>query len=358
MTDAHPPSRLRGVRIWLWTAAFLVALIVIVGGATRLTESGLSITEWRPVAGTLPPLSADAWNAEFAKYREIPQYRQVNEGMSLAQFKVIYWWEWTHRLLGRLIGFAFAVPLAFFWLTGRVGGRLGRRLLVILALGGLQGAIGWWMVTSGLTERVSVAPYRLATHLSLAFLIFATIVWVAVGLRPRPEPEASPAVRGSAWIVMGCIFLQAFLGAIVAGLDAGMTFNTWPLMDGRIVPPLDSLLAMEPAWRNLFESPMTAQFAHRMAAYLLLLLALVHMLIARRQGGVASMRAGVLFLLVLLQAMLGVLTLIHVTPIGLALAHQFGALLVIGHAVAHLRRLTPQPEEAAPGRIAPVAARA
>lgn len=330
---------LRPVRIWLLVVALLVAAMVLVGGATRLTESGLSITEWKPVTGALPPLSAKGWDAEFSKYKQIPQYQQLNRGMSLDEFKTIFFWEWGHRLLGRVIGFVFLIPLIFFWWRGHLSRSLAPKLFVLFVLGGLQGAIGWWMVASGLVDRVSVAPYRLAVHLTFAFFLFAAIVWVVRSLSPRSE-SVPPGVKWGAGAVLVMAFVQVFLGAIVAGLDAGLSFTTWPLMDGRLIPSLDSLTAMEPAWRNLFENPMTSQFVHRMTAYALLIAAILHAIQAR--GTPLGKSAIVLAGLVLLQAVLGVLTLVHLVPISLALAHQLGALFVIGHGAGHVQRTTTQ----------------
>jgi len=326
----------RAIRIWLWAVAALVALMVVVGGATRLTESGLSITEWKPITGIVPPLSASDWAIEFQKYKEIPQYRMLNQGMSLEDFKFIFFWEWAHRFLGRVIGFAFAIPLAYFWLRGRIDRALGGKLLVLLGLGALQGAIGWWMVVSGLVDRVSVAPYRLAVHLTFAFVLYAALIWTASGLRPVNE-GGSRAARIGATVVLIAAFVQIFAGAVLAGLDAGRSFNTWPLMDGRWVPLSSTLLPLEPWWRNLFENPPMAQFIHRAGAYVLFAVALVHALTA---GPAATGRARILFGLVLLQACVGILTLIHVVPLGLALAHQFGAVIVVGFATFHLRALS------------------
>jgi cytochrome c oxidase assembly protein subunit 15 len=331
---ATVPS-LRPVRIWLLIVALLVAAMVLVGGATRLTESGLSITEWKPVTGALPPLSAEAWDAEFAKYKQIPQYEQLNRGMDLSDFKTIYFWEWSHRLLGRVIGLVFLLPLLFFWWRGYLSRALAPKLFVLFVLGGLQGAVGWWMVASGLVDRVSVAPYRLAVHLSLAFFLFAAIVWVLRSLSP-PGTAVPRNVKAGAWAVLIIAFVQVFLGAIVAGLDAGMSFTTWPLMDGHFIPGLDSLSALQPGWRNFFENPMTSQFVHRMTAYTLLIAALLHAVQARHSALKKS--AIVLAGLVLLQAVLGILTLVNLVPIPLALAHQLGALFVIGHGAGHVQR--------------------
>ena len=226
----------RAIRAWLIAVATLIFVMVIVGGATRLTESGLSIVEWKPVTGTLPPLSDAEWQAEFAKYQAIPQY-QLNRGMTLADFKTIYWWEWTHRFLGRFIGAAFLLPFLWFLWRGWIEPGLRARLWIIFGLGALQGAIGWWMVTSGLAGRVDVSQYRLATHLTLACVIYAAIVWTAVVLHPAPRSwMAPPRVRVSAVILLALVLVQIYLGALVAGLDAGLIYNTWPLIDGHLVP--------------------------------------------------------------------------------------------------------------------------
>ncbi|MGU3493737.1 COX15/CtaA family protein [Xanthobacteraceae bacterium A53D] len=323
------------VRLWLHVVAALVVLMVVVGGATRLTESGLSITEWKPVTGTLPPLSEAAWQAEFDKYKTIPQYEILNKGMGLEAFKRIFWWEWGHRLLGRLIGIVFFVPFVWFAVRGVLRGKLLVRSLVLFVLGGLQGAIGWWMVASGLTEGVSVSQYRLAVHLTLACIILAATVAVARTLTAPKRQSVPLRIRGGAHLLVGLVLVQIFAGGLVAGLDAGMTFNTWPLMDGRFIPLASQLGAMEPAWRNLFENVMTVQFVHRMIAYALLAAALLHALDAGRIGGMAAKGAWLLAALVAAQGLLGILTLIYVVPIDIALAHQFGATIVLIAATLH-----------------------
>lgn len=325
------------VRYWLYFVVVVLFALVLVGGATRLTESGLSITEWKPIHGIIPPLSEADWLEEFEKYRQIPQYEQLNEGMSLAEFKVIFWWEWAHRLLARGVGFVFALPLAYFWLGGRLERRLKPKLLGILALGALQGAIGWWMVASGLVERTSVSQYRLATHLTLACLIFAATIVVARGLAPHSQGPAALATRRWAGILLALVLVQIYLGGLVAGLDAGLAYNTWPLMDGGLVP--GGLLVQSPLIANFFESPKTVQFVHRIGAYVVFLAALWHM-IAAMQADVATTharRAVILFLLVTGQAAIGVATLVLQVPLGWALLHQAAALVVLGFAAAHWR---------------------
>jgi len=335
-----PADRLRPVRAWLYVIAALIVLMVVVGGATRLTESGLSITEWKPVTGTLPPLSEAAWQAEFLKYQQIPQYQQLNAGMSLDEFRHIFWWEWGHRLLGRLIGFVFLLPFLFFLWRGLIDRRLGWKLAGLFVLGGLQGAIGWWMVASGLVGRVDVSQYRLATHLTLACLILLATVAVAVSLKPGAPPAvADRRVRMTAYVLLACVVLQIFLGGLVAGLDAGLTYTTWPLIDGHFIPPIGNLLVQQPAWRNFFENVLTVQFNHRMVAYTIWTLALLHWLDASRLGGAVARRALLLFGLVSAQAFIGIMTLIHQVPIDIALTHQFGATLVLIAATVHVARL-------------------
>ncbi|MFS8038297.1 COX15/CtaA family protein [Xanthobacter sp. AM11] len=348
---AAAPAPTAAVRLWLHLVAALIVVMVMVGGATRLTESGLSITEWKPVTGALPPLTQAQWQAEFDKYKAIPQYEILNKGMGLEAFKRIYWWEWGHRLLGRLIGFAFLLPFLYFVWRGAVRGRLLVRCLGLFVLGGLQGVIGWWMVASGLTERVSVSQYRLAVHLTLACIILAAIVAVARSLAPEPRLAAAPRLRGTASAVLVLVLVQIFAGGLVAGLDAGMAYNSWPLMDGSFIPAADRLAAAEPFWRNLFENALTVQFDHRMIAYVLWGLVLIHVVDAGRAGGVVARRAWVLFALVSAQALLGILTLVLQVPMDLALAHQFGATVVLIAATLHRAamagadtgRLAPQP---------------
>lgn len=339
-TAAAGKDRTAPVRLWLYAVAALIVLMVVVGGATRLTESGLSITEWKPVTGMLPPLGDAAWQAEFDKYRQIPQYQQINRGMSLDEFKYIFWWEWGHRLLGRLIGFVFLLPFLFFLWRGRIDRPLGWKLGGLFVLGGLQGAVGWWMVASGLVNRVDVSQYRLATHLTLACVILAATVAVAVSLKAPAERRASPDwLRGYARILFAAVLVQIFLGGLVAGLDAGLTYTTWPLMDGHLVPPMENLLAQQPVWHNFFENVLTVQFDHRLAAYALFALALGHWLSARRVGGAVRRRATLILALVIAQATLGILTLIHQVPIDIALAHQFGATIVLIATTVNLVRL-------------------
>jgi cytochrome c oxidase assembly protein subunit 15 len=341
--DARPvaPGLHRWVAVWLWLVAALVLVMIGVGGATRLTGSGLSITEWQPIMGAIPPLSDADWAEAFAKYKLIPQYTEVNKGMSLADFKTIFWWEWGHRFLGRFIGVAFALPLLWFWWRGALGGRLSRQLLGLLALGGLQGAMGWYMVMSGLTERVSVSQYRLAAHLGLAIVILGALVWIALDLGARQQRSArldtvSPSQRRTAWWLTGLILAQILLGALVAGLKAGLTYNTWPLMDGKLVP--NGLFSMEPWWINSFENITAVQFNHRMMAYVVLIACAWHAWSVHRvaDDGRVSGSAWVLLAAVVAQAGLGIWTLLEVVPLSLGIAHQMGAAVVFAVAVWHL----------------------
>jgi cytochrome c oxidase assembly protein subunit 15 len=328
------------VRAWLWLVVALVAAIILVGGVTRLTGSGLSITEWQPIAGILPPLSENAWLAEFEKYRRIPQFLVVNSGMTLAEFKIIYWWEWTHRLLGRLVGVVFLVPFLIFYRRGLLSRALTWKLGVIFVLGGLQGAIGWWMVQSGLAERTDVSQYRLAVHLTLASIILAAVVAVAAGLSPARERSVARRLRATAGAILVLVLAQIFLGALVAKTNAGLAFNTWPLIGEWLVPPADALFVMTPAWKNFFENVLLVQFQHRIVAYALFALALWHALDAARLGPhPAARRAMIVFALAALQTLLGIVTLLLGAPFWLALAHQTGAIVVLIAATVHLTRV-------------------
>ncbi|MEX0852018.1 MAG: COX15/CtaA family protein [Bauldia sp.] len=332
-------SRDRGViRTWLIVVALMIVAMVVVGGATRLTNSGLSITEWRPISGLLPPLNESEWRDAFAKYQQIPEFRLVNPDMTVEGFQTIYWWEWAHRLLGRLIGVVVLAPLVFFWLGGRIEPSLKPKLVAVVVLGGLQAAAGWWMVASGLAERTDVSQYRLAIHLTLAAAILAYVVWVARGLTPTPSERTAGGARLVAALIVAVTFVQIFLGGLVAGLDGGLTFNTWPLMDGALVP--SGLLVQSPWWRDLFENVATVQFDHRLGAYCLLALAVGHAVQARgsAHAGSAAALAGA----VTLQAAIGIFTLVALVPVGLALLHQFGAVVVLWLAVIHLRAMRPE----------------
>jgi cytochrome c oxidase assembly protein subunit 15 len=270
--------------------------MVVVGGATRLTESGLSITEWQPVAGALPPLSEAQWEIQFEKYKAIPQYQTLNPGMNLQAFKTIFWWEWTHRMLGRLIGAAFLLPFLWFLARRRVEPRLRSRLWMIFGLGAFQGAVGWWMVASGLAGRVEVSQYRLAFHLTLAGLIYVALLWTAQGLAPRSGAAPPARLRTSAKLLLTLVLAQIYLGALVAGLRAGLIYNTWPLIDGQLLPAASQLLFNEPWWRNFFENALTVQFDHRLVAYALLGAAIWHAVDVTRSLPKGAARLGALAL--------------------------------------------------------------
>lgn len=334
-------SHARAIRLWLYAVAALVLAMVLVGGATRLTESGLSITEWRPVMGVVPPLSEGAWQDALAKYQAIPQYRALNAGMSLADFKSIYWWEWTHRLLGRFIGVAFLLPFLWFLWRGWIAPRMRPRLWFIFALGALQGAVGWWMVASGLSQRIEVSQYRLATHLILASVIYVALLWSAA----RRETALASAVRAATKVGALCLLIlvlaQIYLGALVAGLRAGYAYNTWPLIDGALIPKSDHLLFQTPLWRNFFENILTVQFDHRMVGYLVFIGVLVHALdVLRNEKGRGRIGALALVAASALQIALGIATLLLVVPLPLALLHQAGAMLVLTVATLHAANVT------------------
>ncbi|WP_448952544.1 COX15/CtaA family protein [Labrys neptuniae] len=339
---ASRPSHSGAIRAWLAMVAVLVIAMVVVGGATRLTESGLSITEWKPIKGTIPPLSAQEWAAEFEKYKQIPQYVKMNLGMSLEEFKFIYWWEWSHRLLGRLIGVVFALPFLFFWLRGWLTPKLTLKLVGLLALGGSQGLLGWWMVKSGLADRTEVSEYRLAMHLTLACLILTAIAWVASSLSEERDAGSVPgAARAIAYLLVPLILVQIFMGGLVAGLRAGLAYNTWPLMDGHFIPTLGNLYIMAPAWVNHFENTLTVQFQHRMVAYLIVALALLQAWLAARGGrGPARSRAMLVAAAALGQAAIGVLTLLLVVPLWAGILHQLGGVLLLTAATVNAQRLT------------------
>jgi heme a synthase len=327
----------RAVRFWLVAVAGLVFLMVLVGGATRLTESGLSITQWKPVTGVLPPLTGAEWQAEFDRYKQIPQFAQLNPDMTLDGFKAIFWWEWAHRLLARIVGAAFILPGLWFWRQGQLKGALGRQVAVATGLLALEPIVGWWMVSSGLSERTEVAQERLALHLLIAAATFGALIYAAVGLGERARSKETP--RGfaiSAWIFAALIFCQLGLGALVAGLRAGLIYNTWPLMGSSLVPGE----AFRPsALEAIFGDAATAQFDHRMIAYAVVAFAIVQAIAAMRAapGSPLASRAVVLAAVALLQVGLGIATLLAAVPLELALAHQALALALFGLAVVHVR---------------------
>ncbi|MFZ1992395.1 MAG: COX15/CtaA family protein [Alphaproteobacteria bacterium] len=331
---------------WLLLICAMLALMVIVGGATRLTNSGLSITEWRPVTGVIPPTSEAAWQAEFDKYQRIPQYQYLNKGMSLEAFKSIYWWEWGHRLLGRLIGFVVLLPFIWFLVARKLGGSLIKRIVLIFALGGAQGVLGWWMVSSGLANRVEVSQYRLAAHLGLAFIIFALTFWTALSvLRTETITEkVARSLRGVSHVLSGLVFCQVLLGALVAGLRAGYRYNTWPLMEGSFLPRGFDYL--KPFWRNFTENQALAQFDHRILAYVIAASMIALWLWARPRAQSAALRRALDLCLaaVCVQVALGIWTLLAVVPVPLGLLHQTGALLLFAATInlAHVVRREPK----------------
>lgn len=326
----------RALRIWLGFIAFLIIVMILVGGATRLTDSGLSITEWQPIIGAIPPLSVADWQEAFDAYKKIPEYTEVNAGMSLQAFKTIYWWEWGHRFLGRFIGLAFFVPLVGFWIAGYISRPLLPRLLGLFVLGGLQGALGWYMVMSGLVDRVDVSQYRLTAHFGVAVLILGYTLWLIWGLGANAGQKAvrSGAAAVVAALVLLLIFLQLLAGALVAGIDGGLGFNTWPLINGAFVP--SGLDAATPWYLNFFENPLTVQFQHRMLGYVVVVVTILQAIWLARRGDHALVgSATTLAVLTLLQATLGVWTLLLAVPIELGLAHQAGAIFVFAAALYH-----------------------
>lgn len=330
---ARAPARAT-IAGWLWLLAGMVVAMVLVGGATRLTDSGLSITEWAPVMGVLPPLSETDWQAAFDAYQGTTEFQEQNAWMTLADFRPIYWWEWAHRFLGRAIGVVWLVGYVGFLVARAVPSGWAGRLALPGLLGAVQGAVGWWMVASGLTGRLDVAPYRLMLHLGLAFAIVALLVWLA--LRVRLDEVATLAARRrrigrvmtwTGWIG-GLAFLQVLLGALVAGLDAGRGYVDWPLMEGNWIPP--EAFDLSPVWRNVFENPALAQFNHRIAAYFLLGVTAVFVWRGMQtRHGVVRRWVAITGAAILLQAAIGVATVMHASPLGLALLHQAGALAVL-----------------------------
>jgi cytochrome c oxidase assembly protein subunit 15 len=340
--DHQPASSLprwhRRIAAWLFLCCALVFAMVVVGGVTRLTHSGLSIVEWQPLVGTLPPLDDAQWRETFAKYQLTPEYRQVNAGMSLAEFKGIFWWEYFHRLLGRAIGVVFFVPLVWFALRREIPPGVGGKLAAIFVLGALQGAMGWYMVQSGLVDDPRVSQFRLTAHLALALAIFAAMLWIGLSLafpeRANLHSARQRRARTFAYAVASVVFVMALTGGFVAGIRAGFAYNTFPLMNGALIPP--EILLLTPAWRNFFYNMATVQFDHRAIAWLLAVLVPAFWWALRHTPGLPSRaRTGVDLLLVVvaIQIGLGIATLLLVVPVPLAAAHQAGAVLVFAAAV-------------------------
>ncbi len=327
--DDIEPGRRRILGKWLTWWAAMVLLVVVIGGITRLTESGLSITEWAPVSGVLPPLTEQAWQKAFLDYQQIPEYQELNRGMTLGQFKSIYFWEYTHRLWARLIGLAIAVPLVIFWIKGWL-----TKPLAILVLTGAQGALGWIMVTSGLTERTDVSQYRLAAHLGLALVVYVIAVWTAADLLWKKESRGPPrltlrGLRKYSGILTTLIFVTAIAGAFVAGIDGGMAYNSFPLMGGRFVPA--GYFTLDPWWKNVFENVAAVQFNHRWIGVLTFTSIVAVWLKGRRHGviGTAGKWLNVLPVVALAQVGLGIATLVLAVPIIIAALHQTGAVILL-----------------------------
>jgi len=322
------------IRAWLFVLFGLVAVMIVVGGLTRLTDSGLSITEWKPVTGALPPMSAEAWDVEFEKYKQIPEYTEQNIGMTMEEFKIIYWWEWGHRQLGRVIGLVWAIGFAYFAIRRQIPTGWTQKLLFIGALGGLQGAIGWWMVSSGLKPgMLDVASYRLAIHLGLAFVIFGFIAWYIMQLSRREADLLQARRSGDAkmWSMstglMHFAFLQILLGALVAGIDAGRAYPDWPLMAGGFFPP--EPFGLTPVWRNFFEDAGLVQFMHRMAGYLLFIYAIVVWRMASKSANTSiRFSFNLVLAMMFLQMVIGIVTVMYSAPWNIAIVHQIGAIVL------------------------------
>jgi len=330
---AAPTPRPRAIANWLMLVAAMVFVMVVVGGITRLTESGLSITRWEPISGAIPPFGADGWQAQFDLYKASPQYAQMGHGMTLADFKFIFFWEYIHRLLGRLIGLAFALPLAWFWWKRAIPAGFGWKLGALLALGALQGAIGWWMVASGLVDRPEVSHIRLAVHLLTALLIFAGLIWVALDLKARAKPPLL-----AIWALCA-LFLQFMFGAYIAGLDAGYAFNTWPKMGEEWYPA--GAEWMQPMLRNFADNPVTVQFVHRWLAFVVAGFAFWLGLKAWLRG--MRMEAAALVGAVIAQIVLGILTILSGVQIDIAASHQGMAVLLLAAMVTAAHRLGEAP---------------
>jgi heme a synthase len=336
MIDAKGRGARGAIRIWLGAIFLLVMAMILLGGLTRLSGAGLSITEWKPFSGALPPLNAADWADAFAQYKASPQYRIENQGMSLGDFQYIFWWEWSHRQLGRIIGLVWGLGFLFFWLSGRIPTGWTRRLLLLGLLGGIQGAIGWWMVSSGLTGRmIAVASYRLATHLGIGFIILGFTAWFMFQMG-RTEGDLMQSRRQRedwlyrlASVVMVLLFVQVLLGALVAGIDAGRNYPTWPLMNGYFFPQDAFVVANGPAWRAFFENAGLVQFVHRMTGYLLFCTGLFVWFRARKSAHLATRRAFDLMALMLVaQVTLGIFTALYAAPLHIAIVHQLGAVVL------------------------------
>jgi len=332
-----PPARPRAISRWLFIVAVMVFLMVVVGGITRLTESGLSMVRWEPVSGIVPPLNDQQWQAEFDAYKAYPEYQKINRGMDLAQFKSIFFWEYLHRFIARLIGLVFALPLLWFAWKRAIPPGYGKRLVALLALGGLQGVIGWWMVASGLVDRPDVSHVRLAIHLSMALFILSGLIWTGLDLAVLARnPGARPAAYAGAviplTIVLAC---QIVLGAFTAGLDAGFAFNTWPMMGDHWFP--EGVAMLKPFWLNVVNNPIVVQFCHRTTAFLVAIAALATAFVAWRRD--VRREAGELAAMVLIQFSLGIATIVSGVALWIGVAHQAGAALLLIATVRIAHRL-------------------
>lgn len=334
MIDQGRGGARKAIRTWLIVLFALVVVMIVVGGLTRLTDSGLSITEWKPITGALPPMNDAAWQEEFTKYQAIPEFQKQNNWMELSDFKTIYWWEWGHRQLGRVVGLVWAVGFLAFLITKKIPSGWAGRLLLLGVLGGAQGAIGWWMVSSGLTgAMLDVASYRLAVHLGLAFVILGFIAWY-IFLLGREERELMQARRGKEAKLFGLstgwlhfAFLQILIGALVAGIDAGRTFTDWPLMAGGFIPP--DIWMADLGWRNLFENPGLVQFVHRLVGYLLLAFGAMVWLKGRRSANGATRVAFTgAFIALCAQVVMGIMTVLYIAPWQVAIVHQMLAIVL------------------------------
>jgi heme a synthase len=329
-----PPNRRRHLRLWLWAGALLTFVILVVGGITRLTQSGLSIVDWRPIMGVIPPLSGADWQAAFDQYRQYPEYQQLRRGMTMPEFQFIFFWEYLHRLVARLIGLVFLIPFAVFAVKGYFNRPLLRRSLVLFGLGAFQGVLGWVMVMSGLVDQPNVSHYRLAAHLSVAFAIFGICLWTAADLADRrpvaPPNSAGRFIRRGLYVVGGLLAVQIVWGAFVAGLKAGLVYNTFPLMGSSWLPA--SALSLSPAIVNFFENPIAVQWTHRVLGTVLALVSIGLVAgMARRGAPKASLRWGTAFLgLLVVQYVLGVFTLLYYVPVSLGVIHQATAMILFG----------------------------
>ena len=319
--QVKPTDNAKAIAIWLFIMAVLVGLMVAIGGVTRLTGSGLSMVEWRPLIGTLPPLSDAEWQRVFTLYQASPEYQEINYGMSMGEFKQIFFWEYFHRLWGRMLGLAFGLPLLYFWLRGQIPQGYKMPLIALLCLGGFQGVVGWWMVKSGLALEPTVSQYRLATHLSVALLIFCLLLWTGLSLKEGTAAKPSGHAAGT----LGLVFITIIAGAFVAGMDAGLLYNHYPMMGDGLVP----VEYGEEGWMDPFENPASAQFHHRWIALLAAGAVIGLWFKTRKLAGVVRLRGHLMAGMVIVQFLLGIATLLHGVPVSLGAMHQTGALLLL-----------------------------